>query len=705
MHGVGTGPDVPVQAGWDGWVRLSARVVRERAGWVALGVGLLLLALAYQSPRTLFLDLGSGYDNGEVVGFYAPETQGDADFRWSSGSSTLILPGLGRPTAPLTIDLQLSSGRAPDSAPLPVALAANGHPLPPLALQPQTASYPIQIDPAWIGAGGAVRLDFTAPTFAPPGEKRALGFNADFARIHFPGGPVLPALPTLAELLLTAALIYLLVRSVTLPPRWAGGVAGGFLAACAAIVAVDRLWLTVFSGRLLVALALSLALVWLAEPIFRWAARASGHTVPEWAWTALRGLVAVSAAVKIAGVLYPDAALIDAYFHLKYVTYMKEVLQGGRAWDQYFGTNLAFAVMPKEEWGAARAFIPYSPFFYLVSAPLAWLPVGIELTIPVLSALADALKVGLIFLLGLACGAGLRGLGAPEAAGAGPAAPPESGARLGVAAAAVYAVTPAGFLLLQWANWPTQMALWLVTCWAAVTCLFWARLARPGVWLISTALLTLTFLSYTVAVAYTGLLLVLVLVGGWILAPGQRRQWAALALSLVAASALSLLLYYGQYAGLVIASTLPTFGNALAEQGKLTTLHPSLSGFLFGDLAAAMASYNLFLIFGLGLAGAVALLLAWRRAGPVAPWARVWLGAWLLTFPLITLADFWIDQAFKEFWYVLPPLAVVVGAWLLAVLRRGPNAWAGRAFVGVVGAVLAWQSLSLWVFRLLFHNR
>jgi len=99
------------------------------------------------------------------------------------------------------------------------------------------------------------------------------------------------------------------------------------------------------------------------------------------------------------------------------------------------------------------------------------------------------------------------------------------------------------------------------------------------------------------------------------------------------------------------------------------------------------------------------LLVFFGRGRRTAAWQHVWLGAWLATFPLFALADFWVDQALKEFWYALPAIAVVGAMWLLSVLDRGPASLLRRAMVGMIALTLTWQSLSLWVFRLLFHNR
>lgn len=727
-------PSAPAWRLWAGWLRLCRRALGERALWASLGLGLVALVLGYQSTRALYLDIGGQFDTPHTPGFYAPETSGLANFRWAGASSSLLFQGIGRPMAPMTVRVQLSSGRGAGSPPIEVGVAVNGHEASPLQVAATSASYSISVDPAWLDATGDVRIDFTAPTFSRKGDRRELGFVADFARIEVPAGPVVPSLTQVAWLLLSGALLYLLLRAIWVRPTPAGALVAVFLVACAAVIATQRLLLTVFTPLLVATFVIALLVTALAEPLVRalagWAgsqrggnavgavSTASTAALPEWAWAGLRGLLIATALLKIGGLLYPHTYIIDSSFHLRLITYMAE----GRSWDQYFGKSLALSVMPKEEWGSATAFIPYSPFFYVVAAPLYWLPVPLAQSVPVFSGILETLKVGWVFLLGLALG-GSR-----------------FAARRAVASAAIYAAIPATFLLQQWGNWPTQISLWLLTLWAAITCLMWRRYTDLTVWALSTLLLLLTMLSYTVTAAYTGIYIGLLVAGGWLLAPALRRRWAVLALSLVVATLLSLAIYYGQWIPTIVNDTLPIFGNAVASQGKLTTLHPTFGSFLTDNVGRAMQSYNLAIIYALGLAGALWLLVGrgserrqaaveglehrtYRAFGlvhtsqsqvgvPAGPpkskistaWPAVWLGAWLLTFPLFTLLDYWVDQALKEFWYALPAIAVVAVLWVLSLLDRG-KARVHRALVYLLVATLVWQSLSLWVFRLLFHNR
>lgn len=710
---------------WGRWALFVLEVLWERALWGALAAGFVMIALGYQSPRALLVDAGSQFDTQHMEGFHDPERNEQATYRWSQADSAIVFQDIGKPLSPFVVHLQLAGGPSPGE----LAVGVNGHTLAPLKLTSSSSAYTIGVEPEWVGLSGDVRLDFTYPTFRQGTDRRELGFLIDFARVEFPVGPVIPSLTQLLGLLTAGALAYLLLRAVWFAPRGAGLLTGLFLAGCAGVIAAQRLLLTIFTDRLVITLLIALVVAVIAEVAVRSLAGAAGwrgaRRLPEWAWAWLRGLVMLSVALKVGGLLYPHSFVIDAPFHVKYITYMNEVFFHGRSFEQYFGESLAFSVMPKDEWGSARAFIPYSPFFYVVGTPLAWLPLPMMTTVPVAMAILESLKVALVFMIGLALGR------APGGAESG-----ERGARVAVAAAGVYSIVPAMFLLQQWGNWPTQAALWLVAAWAGFTTLFWERITRPGVWVASTLLMSLSLLAYTVSAAYTGLFVGALVVMGWLFAGPERRRWTALLLSGVAAAGLALLVYYGQHVGRILSETLPTFGKAAETQGSLTTLRPTFWDFVNGALATPFYAYNLWLVLVLGLAGTLWVFLGRERgdrgqrqarsgsgnlrrpgevytfvaryggaAVPALAWQRVWAGAWLLVVPVITLADFYIDQVLKQFWYAMPVLCVVAGVWLLSLLGRRVGSRFYGLLVGVLVAVLVWQSLSLWVFRLLFHNR
>ena len=246
---------------------------------------------------------------------------------------------------------------------------------------------------------------------------------------------------------------------------------------------------------------------------------------------------------------------------------------------------------------------------------------GLALSVPLFSALFEALKVVVVFLLGLGLSTVRR---APVKA---------------LMAAAFYSAIPATFLLQQWGNWPTLLSLWLVTVWAALVALFWGKLTTWPVLLATTVVLALTMLSYTVTAAYTGLFVGLLVVAGWLFAPRQRNKWGAILLSLVVATGVAVLVFYGQYMGLMLQETLPTFGKAIDEQGSLTTLRPTFGAFISGTILKAMQSYNLAMVYVVGFAGALWVLLK-EVLAPVLPTlpqaqanARLHMASWRIRRP------------------------------------------------------------------------
>jgi len=689
----------------------ALRALRERPFWFALIFSIISITAAYQRP--VFLDVGSRTDALYTSNFHDAEESGQATFRWTTVSSTLLIPGAGKPLGTMPITLQMSSGSR--DAPVTVDVWANGNKAATLIIGSESSPHSIDVAP-WVDASGDLRLDLNTPIFQAPEDKRYLGVILDFARIDLPFGSTLPSISQLLLLIIAAALLYLSIRLCNISSQAAGLVTGILLLLCSFILAWQRVLVTTYTTRLVAALVIALLGGLLAEQIVRYASRLAGwrggRSLPEWAWIGLRGLLMLSIALKVGGLLHPYTFIIDAPFHFRYIGFMAE----GKPWDEYFGEGLALSVMPKEEWGSAKAFIPYSPFFYVIAAPLAWLPLPLSISVPIASGLLDSLKVGMVFLLGLALSR--RGIGHT----------PRTSGRFALAAAAVFAFIPATFLLQQWGNWPTQSSLWLLTLWATVVCLFWSRFTQPVTWLISTGILTLTMLAYTVTAGYTGIFVGLLVVTGFLVAASERKRWGALGLSLIAATLLALLIYYGQYVGKVLGETLPTFGQAIEEQGKLTTLRPSVWDFVTGHLAIAMHSYNLGIVYALGLAGTLLYLFLGKRTqaqtadtsamflsmrfGPIGArgksklhWREVWVAVWLLTLPIFTLADFYIDQALKQFWYALPVVSVVAGGWLLALMHKGASSRLYLYLTTLLFATLVWQSISLWVFRLFFHNR
>lgn len=654
--------------------------------------GLILLSLAYLVVRPVFLDVGGPYDGGQVEGFYRREVAPDgAAYRWSSGHSRIVFPGYG--SGPATVILQMSASRPVGEPPLPVEIVVNGAPPLTLQLERDTHAYEIAVPGGFPPAlSGDLTLEFRSPTFFAPEDRRALGFIVDFVRV-VPQGPTWPAPAHLVYLLTSVALWYALLRRLGWRTWVAVGTAGGLLLGMAGLLATLRMALTVFSLPLLALLVLAHIALWGVQ----WATRAAaGWALGDRLWPAthpgwrlLFSLFTAALLLKVGGLLHPYTFVVDAEFHLRMIGW----LFTGEFPDQH---TLAFLVMPADEW-KQRAFIPYSPFFYYVFAPLTALPWPTTVTVPVVAALLDALRTPLVFLLALRLGPGQwRAL----------------------AAAAVFTFIPATFVTQQFGNWPTQISLWLTLAWLTAAALTWERLHRPLPFVIAGGLLGLALLSYTVTAGYIGIIFGGFVLAGLLFARGQRRTFAALGGVGLLGIAIALAGFYGAYMVEFVTESIPTLLGATGDTsagagGSVTTREGGLLGFLENSVLKAVQSYGLAMVFSLGLAGFGLALAEWwqRRRGAAAgigtlparaPWAFGLLTAWVISLPLFTAADYVVDQAFKEYWFALPAQAILAGAWLRAVARRGR---AGALWTTLLGVLLVWSSLSLWVFRLLLHNR
>ncbi len=652
--------------------------------------GAILFSLTYFVYRPLQLDIGGPVDDGHTRGFYQREVTPDgATYRWSSGASSLIFQGAG--IAPFTVALQASSGREAGSPPIPITVTAQGQLLTVLTLTNDSRLYTITVPAGGVQAlSGDLVLDFRSPTHLRPRDSRQLGFIVDFVRVT-PDGPVLPAPGRVLLLLIAVGLLYALVRRLGWRAWVAMLVAGGLGLGTTGVLVAARLLVTVYSARLVALLLLAhvmLTLVsWGTRALARWAMPQRLWPAAHPGWRLLLTLFTVALLVKAGGLLYPHSFIVDADFHLRVINW----LVTGQFPDQH---TLAFSVMPEDEW-KQRVFIPYSPFFYVAFAPLTWLPLPVSATVPLTAALLDVLRIPLVFLLALRLGPGLN---------------------RALAAAAVFTFIPATYVLQQWGNWPTQISLWLTLSWLTVVALAWERLHRPGPFLLSSVLLGLALLSYTVTAGYIGLIFGPLPILGLIVSRAHRRTYGALLLSFVAGIAFALVGFYGAYLGEFLTVSIPALLGATADTGaggsggSVTTRSGGVLGFLTASVGKALQSYGLVPVFGLGLAGwGLALAEWWGRRGrgaAVRParsaWAFGLLTIWLISLPLFTAADYVVDQALKEYWFALPAIAILAGAWLRAVAGRGRS---GAWLTGLLALVLVWNSLSLWIFRLFLHNR
>ncbi|HZY41841.1 MAG TPA: mannosyltransferase family protein, partial [Anaerolineae bacterium] len=168
------------------------------------------LIAAYQVRVPIALDMASDAEEIYLTrGFYPPEETFNVTYRWTSGASQLVLPGVGS-GAPLKLSLNLHEFRPAPLAPQPVTLALNGREIisftPDVTLQAYTFDLPSIAD-----LRGEAVLDLRSDTFTPKDtlpnstDERSLGLFIDQIKLDYAPGMIVP--PLIVWLLLFASVI------------------------------------------------------------------------------------------------------------------------------------------------------------------------------------------------------------------------------------------------------------------------------------------------------------------------------------------------------------------------------------------------------------------------------------------------------------------------------------------------------------------
>ncbi|PZR94805.1 MAG: hypothetical protein DLM69_12145 [Candidatus Chloroheliales bacterium] len=739
-----------------------------------LGLGLLLggllaWTLAYQISRPLYIDIGGPYDAPYLVNYLEQQGGGDsgqATYRWADGYSAIHFPAIG--IAPAHVQVQLS---APQKHGLVVQVHVNGVATERITVGDTSSGYSLSVPANLLqaggdGAGAGDLVLFLQADVAPrPGDNRPVAFQADFARLTFDGSFVIPAPEQLLWLTISLLLLYALLHRLT---GWRGATAGAalFILASAALLALARLALTIYTARLAAMLLLAHLALWLCVWLARLGYRRAGVQASAALWRILALLFVAGFVLKLGGLFHPFSFVVDEQFHIAKIMQLAH----GDFWQFYFSPELSQSVMPEGDW-KTRLLIPYSPFFYMVSAGLAQLPVALNLALYTIATLLDASRVYLVAFIALRFG---------------------WSERAAWLAAALATFTPASFLLQQWGNYPTSFSLWLTLLFTALLVAAWPRLDRRALlWL--TLLLAVTFVSYTVTAVMLGITLLAFIALGWLLEqrrptvsnaalgvvaertapaayPALGSPYRKLLLVTIGATLLAMLTFYGQYIVILVRDTIPNMLNTVGSSGSLKPVTQSWPDYIFVS-GATLWNYQLWSTYLLGLVGLGRLLRnregngdegvinhaptenglvgaqfiapSPRPASPpnhmgegdegviyhaptenglvgaqfIAPsprpnttpalnpaTARALLLAFTLTGLLFFIANYYVDMAMKQYWWALSAMALT-GGWLLDRLWRRLGQRTGAIIVALTLALFAVSSLWLWVYRLLLHNR
>lgn len=478
-----------------------------------LTVGILVIHLL---PVRYTINIGyeEGWrsDQPFMFGWNTPEPEhaqpDELSYRWTGEDSWIALPGLGAQPVIATID-QLAAAANPAAA--TGALYLSGADMAvsqPLDRQRQLH---LLLPPRTVAAG---KLQFSAPTFTPPGDPRILGANIAGIRLETPAQSLrLPPLHVFWPLLLlpltwstarrwsvsrmSASVAGLILVGLLLAALWADPLR--FALAGRALL-LGALWGLIVGGTVL----------WLIE---RYASRIGVQPSP-WLARSIALIVFWLMTLRYGGRLYPESMIGDLGFH---VNRQIEVIDGLiHLVSKHRGIDF-----------------PYPSAVYVLLAPLRLLPISPYTMVEWSDALFGALGVLPVAYLAL------RGL---------------RDERTTLLITTVYAALAPAMMALWWsflAHIFTQEAIPLVV---AILVGGWHLLnTRRGIALAVVGLCLIFFghfgLYINVSILLAGLLPLL----WWrYRATSQVQQVYGLALAFVIAQVLVLTLFYSAYLGLIV---------------------------------------------------------------------------------------------------------------------------------------------------------
>jgi len=609
-------------------------------GDIGAAGALLLLALlagllAYQSAPVSRLDIGTTYAEPYLTRFYAPENNSQFDYAFSTDGSEIRIPGVGRGLHRLR--LRASGYRGPDSAPPTLTLHSGDRQIGSIPMRAQPAVYHL-LAPS---ADGDLTLRWNSPTFSPSrDDPRKLGVAADWLELTPLERGAAPG--QLLILALLAPLAYALLRRLEVGPGAALGLAAAAALALAGLLATERIWWTNYTPRLLGLLAgLHLAL-WPLQGLTRWLWRRGGAAFSERDSVLLWRIMLLAALVKIGGVIHPQIIVFDQRWHVPRTMMVLD----GRVMELLAPSRVTLLGGTV---GLEGGHFPYSPLWYLITAPFGWLGLDLGIASNALNAALDVSRSLLIAYIALRL---------------------FSSRRAALWSAGLYHLLGMPYYLLSWGNWPTQLGLWggLVLL-AAVVSTFERPATRRTLALLTGAAL-LAILSYTVLGVVSCTAVGTLAILEWLRRrdPQAPLRGRALLGALLLAEALAFAVYHVWYVPTLLAQTLPAITHAMtAEQRELNGLpKPNLLGDL-GVNGGYALNHLTWLALGLLPPGA---LLAWRRTHAS---GRMLLLAWLLTLAVFSLFSWAVaDMIFKHIFFMLP-LAAMLGGLTLSALWARPG--------------------------------
>lgn len=646
--------------------RLAAALLDWRLA-LLVGTYLALTLLLFQVPFTYSFivgkERGAMSDMPFIQNFNPPESSpGSGRWRWSRAEAGLDVPGVGQRS--LIVSMRIISHRAqwlPDAPPTVLRLQPGPDITVPVTLQPEGRRYQFYV-PARAVQDGRLWLGLATEQWQNESRDRrenlgvAIGEYITIESVAAQGGFVWPGRDMLLLWSLGLALLWLALRVLAFAP-------GQALALLLPLAVVVPLLLPLEAPRIgfgsvwslqagMFGLAAALFCVLAVPPLLRWLDMLPTPGLLRW----LLLLIVLTFVLTYAARLYPASMPGDVQLHVN--RYMKTVL--GQVYIEAQHRGLPF---------------PFPNGLYVAIAPLTLLggsfgPYPHHL-FELVDGLLEASGVLLIYLL-MARASGQQ--------------------RLGVLAAAVYALTAGGHMV-TWFTFATQVSgQWFALLLVTVLVFRWPQQRDWLTWVQVFLLLVQVFLAHIgqfLNLSLVGLLLIPLL--WWRADSAEARQGTRWLLGVgLAAGVFAGLFYYSAFWGLIVeqVSGVLTVGlNEVTEREpipRLVTLWVLWEGGL-------IRHFGFFPVL-LALPGAL-LLARPRLRGSILPplvWLSFLVSASQAVLPLITL------NSITTRWLMFSAWAIAVtSAWALWLLwRRGR---AARVVTLAMAGYVCWITIEVWV--------
>lgn len=656
-----------------GLTRKIARLAALLVGWQPLllaGVSVALVVLLSQLPFSCSFTMGKSRgpssDLPFVHNFHRGESSegGDERWRWSSLGSLVDLPGIGR--RGVVVDMQVISHRAQwealaeEGAALPdgvsdtsLTLRARDGPAFTFPLHLEGARYQVYLPPQAL-ASGSLSLAVETPPWQNPHDRReTLGVAiGDTFRVESTRGSgfVLPDGALLVALLLVLVLLWWSLRLLSFSPNgafWlllplAVGVPLSMLISAPRLAAGAQ-WM-VHVGVLGVVAAGVCA--WGVVPLLRRLDAMPPAALLRW----LLLLLALTFVVKYGWRLYPESMPGDLQLHVNRATHTMQ----GRVYIEAQHRGLPFP-------------FPNGP--YLLLMPFFAAGLDLRMLLQLSLGVYEAVGVGAIYLL---------------------AARATESTRLGLFAAAVYALTSGGYMN-TWFMFQTQVAAQsFAVVLLALLVVAWPRYHPWRTWGVLVVLFILIFLGHIGLFINTSLVGVLIVPLLWWRARSSQERRGVLWLlgAGVAAAAFVFAFYYSAFLGLI---TEQVVGVATRGMNEVTGRTPipretTLRVIWEGGLITHFGFFPVLL----ALPGS--LILSGRRLRrsilPPLLWLTFLVSVSQAVLPLITLNSITTRWLMFSAWAV----AVASAVGFARLWRRGRG---GRVVVLAMAAYVVWLTLEL----------